>query len=428
MLSDQLVDLIVKNNPWLENRSLLSQLQPSQARIQNHALLSSDFDDMCLLLMGPRQAGKTTLGKYLASHLVSSGRFAHFLYLNMDFAEFRQLAKQTLFIDDILQHFQLDDSVIFIDEVQRLENPGLLLKSLIDLQLPHKLIASGSSQLELKSKAQEFLTGRNFSVMVLPLSFEEIGEVDEQSLLYGCYPKIYLSKQKSVLLSRLFDDYINKDIIEILQISKPDVMRRLISLLAHSSGQLVNYQHLATDCQVSIPTIQQYCHILEQCFTLVKVTPFVANKRKEIVTNPVYYFIDNGFRNQALRRFSSLDDRDDLGLLVESAVFQEIYKMRAQHFLEFDVHFWRTQNGAEVDFVLYKNQACFIPIEVKYRHMQKPTITKALRSFITAYEPQQAYVITRGFNAELTIENCQVQFVSFRFLLRALQQWRQRLA
>ena len=422
-MNDQLIDLIHKINPWLQDSTILTTKTANLTpRLQAEQLLSAAIDDLCLLLVGPRQAGKTTMAMMTAAQLLAQQRYQEYLYLNMDFVELRDIAKNPLFLDKIIEHFQLQRPIILLDEVQRLENPGLLLKGLIDTKPTYKLMASGSSQLELKSKVQEFLTGRNFSAQILPLSYQEIGTVNPACLLYGCYPRIVLEQEKNMLLTQLYEDYISKDIIEILKISKPDVMRRLLTLLAHGSGQLVNYQQLANDCKVSIPTIQKYCYILEQSYTVVKVTPFVANKRKEIVSNPSYYFIDNGFRNQALRQFSSLTDRSDLGLLIESAVFQEIYKMRSQHFLNFDIHFWRTQNGAEVDFVLYLNNELFIPVEVKYQRLTRPKVTKSLRSFISAYQPTTAFIITNGFNDQIKIDDCLVRFISFKKLLSVIKQ------
>jgi predicted AAA+ superfamily ATPase len=96
-----------------------------------------------------------------------------------------------------------------------------------------------------------------------------------------------------------------------------------------------------------------YLSVLENTYTIAKVTPFVGNKRKEIISNPMYYFIDNGFRNYSLSNLStSFDTRHDLGLLIQNAVFQELFKFKVQHFYDFNIHFWRTQNGAEVDFIL----------------------------------------------------------------------------
>ncbi|NGX34372.1 MAG: hypothetical protein K1060chlam1_00725 [Candidatus Anoxychlamydiales bacterium] len=279
------------------------------------------------------------------------------------------------------------------------------------------MIASSSSQLKIKSKVQEYLIGRHLEAIVPPLSYKEIGKVDQAQLIYGCYPKVVLSKEKEIILKQLFQDYITKDIIEILKVGKPDIMQKLITLLAHSSGQLVNYNQLATDCRASITIIQHYCAILEKTYTISKIKPFVGNKRKEIVSNPIYYFIDNGFRNQALRRFSKDEKRNDIGLLVESAVFQEILKYKEQNFYDFDIHFWRTQSGAEVDFVLYKTDNEFLPIEVKFRRMKRPIITRSLRSFIDAYNPKIAIVISKNFKDKIKVKDTLIHFIPFQNII-----------
>ena len=414
----ELIELILEMNPWLNNGEIKPTDMPIYIdREQSKKLLLSDWDLFWLVLTGPRQAGKTTLGKYLSRKLVEQKSFKELLYLNCDFIEIRDWISSPLFIKEAIKQFSLDKPIIFIDEVQRLENPGMLLKGIIDLKLPIKLIASGSSQLEIKSKVQEYLTGRHLEAIVLPLSYKEIGKVDQEQLIYGCYPRVVLSKEKEIILKQLFQDYITKDIIEILKVGKPDVMQKLITLLAHSSGQLVNYNQLATDCKASITTIQHYCSILEKTYTICKIKPFVGNKRKEIVSNPIYYFIDNGFRNQALRRFSKNEHRNDIGLLVENAVFQEILKFKEQNFYDFDIHFWRTKSGAEVDFVLYKNEEEFMPIEVKFRKMKRPIFTRSLRSFIDAYNPKIAIVISKNFKDKIKMKDTIIHFVPFQNII-----------
>jgi predicted AAA+ superfamily ATPase len=106
---------------------------------------------------------------------------------------------------------QLKNYILFVDEVLRLETPGLLLKIIADLKLPIKMLASGLSQLELKSKMKEHLTGRQIEALILPLSCEEISfqENIQDVLLYGTYPKVYLAEQKAVFLQELFNDYFN---------------------------------------------------------------------------------------------------------------------------------------------------------------------------------------------------------------------------
>ena len=336
------------------------------------------------------------------------------MYLNCDLLEVRQWLTTPLFIQEAIDFFQLEKPILLIDEVQRLENPGLLLKACVDLKLDIKMIATGSSQLEMKSKVQEFLTGRQLEALILPLSYQEIGLMDEKNVIYGCYPAVFKSKEKAILLKQLYQNYITKDIIEILKINKPDAMQTLIALIAHGSGQLVNYNQLATDCMVSTSTIQNYLSILENTYTIARVTPFVGNKRKEITSNPLFYFIDNGFRNQSLHNLSTVfESRQDIGLLIQSVVFQELLKFKVQHFYDVAIHFWRTQSGAEVDFILYKNQDCVIPIEVKFRTMNSATITRSFRSFVEAYQPRYGFFITKDFNQKITINHCDIYFISF---------------
>lgn len=416
-MNDQLIDIVIQANPWLKapNESILENHYI--ARLQTPKILLPEWDTLWLILVGPRQAGKTTLAKYVSQQLIKEKRFENLIYLNCDLLAIRQWLTTPLFIKDLLDQFNLKKPIILIDEVQRLENPGLLLKACADLKLPIKMIATGSSQLEIKSKVQEYLTGRHLETLVLPLSYEEIGSLHESQVIFGCYPAVIKSNEKTILLRQIYNDYINKDIIEILKISKPDVMQKLITLIAHSSGQLVNYNQLATDCQVAATTIQSYLSILENTYVLNKITPFVGNKRKEITSNPIYYFIDNGFRNQALQNLNAiLNTRQDVGLLIQSAVYQELLKFKVQNFLDFTIHFWRTQSGAEVDFVLSKHEIV-IPIEIKYQSMKAPKISRAFRSFVEAYQPRHGFFITKDFNKKIILNGCEINFISFPRLL-----------
>lgn len=410
----ELIEQIQQLNPWLvDHKSSILDLSQYIARSQTAELLSLAWDQIWLILIGPRQAGKTTLGKYLCQQLLTNNRFSHLLYLNCDYLAIREWLTSPLFVKEALENFNLTNPILFIDEVQRLENPGLLLKAIADLKLPIKMLASGSSQLEIKSKVQETLTGRHLEALVLPLSYTELDDLETltQRLIYGCYPAIVLNAPKrSILLTQLFQNYINKDIVEILKISKPDVLQKLVTLLAHSSGQLVNYTQLSNDCRVSTTTIYNYLSILEKTYVIHQLLPFVGNKRSEVTSNPVCYFLDNGFRNQALQNFASLDNRTDTGLLVESAVFQEIYKFKTQYFYDFNINFWRTTSGAEVDFILSRGEN-ILPIEVKYRELKAPQITRSFRSFIQAYQPKQAIFVTKNFIGTTTVNNCKIHFI-----------------
>lgn len=414
-----LVREIEQQNPWLtESNAPIVTTAHYRQRVQLETLLFPDWDNLWTVLIGPRRAGKTTLGKYLCQQLIERKRYKQLLYLNCDLSEIREWLKSPLFITEAIEQFQLQLPIIFIDEVQRLDSPGLLLKTIADLSLPIKMIASGSSQLEIKSKVQEFLTGRQFSSLVLPLSYAEWDAAAhlEELLTYGSYPQVVASRAKELLLGQLYQDYINKDIIEILKLSQPDIFQKLLGLLAHSSGQLVNYNQLANDCQVSVTMIKNYISIAQQTYVISAITPFVGNKRTELTSSPIIYFIDNGLRNYSLRNFNHSSLRTDRGLLVESVVFQEIYKYVTQHFLNYGIHYWRTKSGAEVDFVIYKNDESILPVEAKYRNLSGPDISRGYRSFLQAYQPKIAVVITKNLIARERIENSEVHFIPLEHL------------
>lgn len=418
-LSLALLEEVTLSNPWLkhpEHEPRIAQID-YQKRIQEPFLMLSEWDQYCTVIIGPRRAGKTTLGHHLCDQLLHEKRFKHLLYLNCDF----QITRTTLspvVIINLLQYLKLEKTIIFIDEAQRLENPGLLLKTLIDLRQPIKLIVSGSSQLEMKSKISESLTGRALESLVLPPSWNEFpNQISlNEKLIFGCYPSIIKSQHKEFVLGELYRQYIEKDIIEILKMNKPAIVEKLITLVAHSSGQLVNYQTFANDCQISIPTVQSHLDKLEKTFVIAKLKPFSGNKRTEITQNPKYYFIDNGFRNYAIRNFSLLEYRVDTGALVENFVFQELLKYKTQYFLNLDLYFWRTKTKAEVDFIIYKNENCLLPIEVKYANFKKPAITKSFRSFLQAYQPKSGVIITRDFIATENFENTVVHFIPLEHL------------
>lgn len=171
----QLLEEIKQLNPWLED--LKAPIIPNNDYIprkqldQTYGSRVGYFMDN--LNRTSRRAGKTTLGKHLANKLIQKKRYSQLLYLNCDYLSIRQWLKSPTFIRDALKELNLKSPILFIDEVQRITNPGLILKAIIDLGLPIKLIATGSSQLAIKSEIQEFLTGRQFSSLILPLSHEE---------------------------------------------------------------------------------------------------------------------------------------------------------------------------------------------------------------------------------------------------------------
>jgi uncharacterized protein len=422
-MDSELLLSIHQQNPWLQSQESLVSLISSEFidyidRLQSEFLEKEDWDSLWSILIGPRQSGKTTLGKYLCNQLITKKRYTQLLYLNCDYSSIRQWLSSATFLSEAQEVFGLKNFILFIDEVQRLESPGLLLKIIADLKLPIKMIASGSSGLEIKSKVSEHLTGRQLTTLIYPLSCTEIpfDKCYEQILLYGSYPQVYLAKEKNTFLQELFNNYIQKDIIEFLKVGKPDVILKLIGLLAHGSGQLLNFQQLAVDCNVNVETIRNYISILEQTFVVQLIRPFVGNKRTELTSNPICYFIDNGFRNKSIENFLDLKSRSDVGLLVENMVFQELVKFKAQGRKEWAINYWRTKGGAEVDFVLKDGVDRIIPIEVKYRKMTKLSISRGYRSFIEVYKPQKGFMVTKDQIGKVEVGTTTIHFIPLNML------------
>lgn len=418
-MDEKLISQVNLLNPWLKDPKIM--ILPSDhyvPRIQTAKLLMPEWDELITVLVGPRQSGKTTIGKFICQEIIKQKRFDQLIYLNCDSSLIRHWLDGIHVLNELIEEFKLKKFILFFDEAQRLENPGLFIKSLSDLKLPIKIIVSGSSQLEIRSKIQEHLTGRQFEATILPLSYQELGNHLSLpiQLIYGCYPQIATHQEKALLLSQLYQNYINKDVIEILKIGHPIVIEKLMTLIAHSSGQLINYQNLANDCNVSTTMIRNYFSILEKTYVLQTIFPFTGNKRSEITSNPKCYYLDNGFRNQALGNFSSVENRVDKGLLVESAVFQEIIKYKVQYFLDFKIYFWRTKGGAEVDFIIYKNPDDFFPIEIKFNAFKSPKITRSFRSFLDAYHPEKGIIITQEYQYNMRVGKTDVYFIPLRKL------------
>src|SRR3990167_4880824 len=132
-MNDQLINIIHQANPWINQRDSPLLKGGYIPRIQADKLLLPEWDKLWLVLVGPRQAGKTTLAKFLAQTLIQKKRFETLIYLNCDLLDMRQWLTTPLFLKELMDEFGLKSPIILIDEVQRLENPGLLLKACIDL-------------------------------------------------------------------------------------------------------------------------------------------------------------------------------------------------------------------------------------------------------------------------------------------------------
>jgi len=181
----------------------------------------------------------------------------------------------------------------------------------------------------------------------------------------------------------------------------------LVKILADSTGKLFNINEVSKTLQVSVKTLKEYLWYLEKTYIVSKVTPFYRNVRKELSKAPLYYFYDLGLRNFAIGEFGRVRD---YGFLFQNLIYLILLE-RIKN-TPYRIHFWRTKDKAEVDFVinLGRNQ---LPIDVKFKELREAEVTRSLRSFIEKYQPERALVINLGFYDRIKIGNTEIIFLPF---------------
>lgn len=388
------------------------------------------------LVIGPRQVGKTTLLFQLKDYLIQNGCAENRIFVfNLDIVTERDLfSNQQRFIDFLKERIGKEKIYIFVDEAQRVENANIFFKGIYDLNLPVKFVLTGSSVLEIKSKIHESLTGRKRIFYLYPFNFNEYLSIYDETLVklisqkeissysqkqiqahllnfikWGGYPKAAFTDnilEKQEILKEIFSSYVEKDIIGFLRVKKQTAFIKLVVILSSQIGQLLNINELSESLQVSRKTIEEYLEILEKTFIIKPITPFFRNRRKELTKMPKIYFIDTGLRNFAEKSFADYDTRQDKGALLENFVFSEIFKKA-----DLKINFWRTKEGAEVDFILTDNKNLILPIEVKSAELKAPKITRSLSSFAAKYKAKKAFLINFGFRGEVKINQIDILFI-----------------
>lgn len=389
------------------------------------------------VIIGPRQVGKTTLLGQLKDYLIKNGcKDSRIFSFNLDIiTELELFENQQKFISFLKERIGKENIFVFIDEAQKINNAGVFFKGIYDLGLPVKFILTGSSALEIRTKIHESLTGRKRLFQLYPFSFKEylsakesvlgnilnanenissysqarILENLQDFLKWGGYPKICLENnitEKEKELKEIFASYIEKDIVGFLRIKNRSNFTNLVILLAAQTGQLLNIASIAKTLQTSHRTIENYLDMLEKTFIIKRVQPFFKNYRKEVAKMPKIYFLDNGIRNFALRAFQDFETRQDKGAVLENFIFTEILKSTDE-----ELHFWRTKEKAEVDFVLKAKNGEIIPMEIKASQLKVNEIPRGLKSFIEKYQTAKAFVVNFGFHGQTIWKKTVVNFI-----------------
>ena len=383
-------------------------------------------------LLGSRQTGKTTLLNHLQKDLIKRGK--KIAYITFENKQSLQLFDNP---EEFMAYYQ-DYDILIIDEFHYAKEGGQKLKFLYDTT-NKKFIISSSSSLELTFQTGKYMVGRMITFKLSPFSFEEfllatnkpllnvyalnkpLSQIIKQDLMknfesyliYGGYPAVVLTKSKTKkekILEGIIENYLLRDIKDLLTLITEDELILLTKLLAAQIGNLINYNELSTLTRLPYKQLLKHLEVLKKTYIIDLIRPYSTNKRTELVKNPKVYFFDSGFRNYILGDFRPVDKRQDVGAMVENYIFT---KLSINQRMTTRINFWRTKSKAEVDFIIEK-QGGVIPIEVKYS--SSPVMGKSLYSFFDKYKPNKAYVITKDIEKEVKIRGVRVFFIpAYRF-------------
>jgi predicted AAA+ superfamily ATPase len=313
--------------------------------------------------------------------------------------------------------------------------------------LPYKFIVSGSGSIELKEKIHESLVGRKRIFELNPVSFEEFVnfktnyrydkklneffEIEKEKtetflkeyLNFGGYPRVILEEkleEKIKIIDEIFRSYLEKDISYLLKVERIDAFSSLIKILASQIGKLINYSEISSTLGISIQSVKNYLWYAEKTFVIQRLTPYFKNPRKEITKSPTVYFYDLGLKNYALDLFGKIDFSTGNGFLFQNFVFN-ILKEKIR-FTGAKIHFWRTKDKAEIDFVVDFGKKV-LPIEVKFKKLKDCVIERPIRSFIEKYHPQECWIVNLSLEKEIKLNKTKVKFFPFYKLFPEIERY-----
>ena len=346
---------------------------------QAHIL--KDLEQKMVVLVGPRQAGKTWLAKHIAS------LFERSLYLNYDQVSDRKIIQHQGWLDST-------DLIIF-DELHKMPDWKNYLKGVYDTKPAGlRILVTGSARLEVYDKLGDSLAGRYFRHRLLPISVAELKQIGEDKshsverlIERGGFPEPYLIPE-ALDAKRWRLQYINSllstDIFELDKIQNIKAMRLLFELLQHRVGSPISYQSLSEDLAISPMTVKKYIQALEMLFIIFRVTPFSKNIARSLLKEPKIYFFDTGL----------VQGKDEMGAKFENmmavSLLKHVYAQEDYQAEPSGLYYLRTKEGQEVDFAITQNNNITQIIEAK---LSDGKLSKSLLAFHQKYEFSSTQVV-----------------------------------
>lgn len=349
-------------------------------------------------VLGPRQAGKTTLVR---------AALPDYAYVSLENPDTRLLAHE-----DPKAFLKTYPAPAIFDEIQRAPHLLSYLQGIVDETKGNgQYVLTGSHQLQLREGISQSLAGRTGILQLLPLSIAELQdggiEFDDaaQYLIQGFLPRVYDQKQRPyTAYANYFQTYVERDVRQLIKLKEVVLFEKFMKLLAGRVGQVINYQSLSNDVGVDGMTIKAWLSILEASYVVFRLPPFFENFGKRVIKTPKIYFTDTGLLCYLLG-IEKLDQvaRDPLiGNLFENMVLLEALKSRYNRGMTPNLYFYRDNQGNEIDLLLQRGSD-LAGIEIKSASTWNSSFKKTIEHFHQKIHPLSTRaVVYSGEDIEYT--------------------------
>jgi hypothetical protein len=364
-------------------------------------------------LVGPRQVGKTTLAKQVAAQIGGDT-----LYLDLE--DPRDDAR----LFDPLLFFETNaHRCVILDEIQRRKDLFPMLRSAIDSnRRPGRFILLGSGSPELIRDTSESLAGRICYLQLLPLSYPEVRTTIglHEHWLRGGFPLSLLaigSKQSMRWRQSFIQTYIERDLPMLGLPLTPADSRKLLRMLAHVHGQLLNYANLSKSLGVTAPSVRSYVDFLEHAFIVTRLEPYHSNNGKRLTRSPKIYMQDTGILH-ALNGIQELNDlfgHPAAGASWEGYVIRQLTARLPDHLT---ACYYRSQHGAELDLLIMDGKHPLVGFEIKLS--TAPTVSRGVYEAMSHTGLQEVMVVS--MIADSFPLKREIQAVSVDAALKRLQE------
>lgn len=353
-------------------------------------------------IVGPRQAGKTTLAKHIIAQLDNTKS----IYLDLELGADRRKLEDA---ETYLKYHQ--DKCVVIDEVQRMPELFSLLRALVDMdRRSGRYILLGSASPEMIKGSSETLAGRIAYNELTPFSWLEAKETVSMHhhWLFGGFPQAMLAgnpEHAHRWLGSFTETFIQRDLQELGHQISPPLVARMLEMIASLHGQILNQSDLSRALSVSAPTVNRYLDLLEGGFIITRLQPYFVNISKRLVKQPKLYLRDTGILHHLL---GILDIEQLLGHVAVGASWEGyvLEQIRRCAVGKVKIYFYRTHKGAESDAIIVTPDGKKYCIEIK--RSQSASISKGFFEVIKDVKPQQSFVISESGESYPTKDGVQM--------------------